>query len=64
MTISEPKPTRSAPEPDREPQRDDAPPFPTKFGHDRRRRQPPRDDADGARHPALDEDPFEDDGGL
>jgi hypothetical protein len=64
MSISEPKPTRPMQEPEREPQHDDAPPFPTRFGHHRRRPQPQAEGADDARSAALDVDPFEDDGGL
>ena len=63
MSISDPKPIR----PTQEPRRDDLPPFPTKFGHARRRPQPPPGDADAGddvRPSAPDEDPFEDDGGL
>jgi hypothetical protein len=66
MSISEPKPKPFVPEPDREPRRDNAPPFPTKFGHQRRRAQPqpPPQGANRARPAAPDKDPFEDDGGL
>lgn len=64
MSISDLKPTQPRQEPDREPQREEMPPFPTRFGHSKRRMQPQSDGADEGRPAKLDEDPFEDDGGL